>query len=249
MRSYSKDGAMRVQNATDPVYAPNSYGGPKAEPNRTDDGGHWYSDGEMVRAAYTLHSEDDDWGQPGTLVREVLDDAARERLVNNIVGHLLYGVSGPVLDRAFQYWRNVLELHRETARVAPRVRAAPPTRDGREPDDHLGPSARLKHRRPGEGAHILHDLERPERTTAVRVRLAFRNALAVEIRHLLDQVVILQQQRAVRPDRQRLLIACDGHASVGGGWPRFLCGHAGSESSHCSARGGAEQVSREALRK
>ncbi|MDQ6848657.1 MAG: catalase, partial [Actinomycetota bacterium] len=49
----------------------------------------------------------DDWGQPGTMVREVLDDAARERLVNNIVGHLLNGVSELVLNRAFEYWRNV----------------------------------------------------------------------------------------------------------------------------------------------
>ena len=61
----------------DPVYAPNSYGGPKADPALTDDGGLWYSDGEMVRAAYTLRADDDDWGQAGTLVREVLDDAAR----------------------------------------------------------------------------------------------------------------------------------------------------------------------------
>ena len=41
------------------------------------------------------------------MVREVLDDAARERLVDNIVGHLLNGVSEPVLERAFEYWRNV----------------------------------------------------------------------------------------------------------------------------------------------
>ncbi|MDQ1690151.1 MAG: catalase, partial [Pseudonocardiales bacterium] len=107
VHSYSKDGAMRVQNVADPVYAPNSYGGPKADPQLTDDGGHWYADGDMVRAAYTLHPEDDDWGQPGKLVREVLDDAARERLVNNVVGHLLNGVSEPVLNRAFDYWRNV----------------------------------------------------------------------------------------------------------------------------------------------
>jgi catalase len=107
VHSYSKDGAMRVQNVSDPVYAPNSYGGPKADASLTDDGGHWYADGEMVRAAYTPHPEDDDWGQPGTLVREVLDDAARGRLVNNIVGHLLNGVSEPVLKRAFEYWRNV----------------------------------------------------------------------------------------------------------------------------------------------
>jgi len=61
----------------------------------------------MVRAAYTLRRDDDDWGQAGTMVREVLDAAARDRLVSNIVGHLLGGVSEPVLERAFQYWRNV----------------------------------------------------------------------------------------------------------------------------------------------
>jgi catalase len=105
--SYSKDGHMRVQNVTDPVYAPNSYGGPQADPARTDDGGRWYADGEMVRAAYTLRAEDDDWGQPGTLVRQVFDDAARERLVDNVVGHLLNGVTEPVLLRAFEYWRNI----------------------------------------------------------------------------------------------------------------------------------------------
>ncbi len=40
-------------------------------------------------------------------MREVLDDAARDRLVDNIVGHLLNGVSEAVLERAFTYWRNV----------------------------------------------------------------------------------------------------------------------------------------------
>jgi catalase len=41
------------------------------------------------------------------MVREVLDDAERERLVDNIVGHLLNGVTEPILARAFEYWRNV----------------------------------------------------------------------------------------------------------------------------------------------
>jgi catalase len=36
-----------------------------------------------------------------------MDDAARDRLVSNIVGHLLNGVTEPVLVRAFQYWTNV----------------------------------------------------------------------------------------------------------------------------------------------
>ena len=61
----------------------------------------------MVRKAYTLRRDDDDFGQAGTLVREVLDDAARERLVGNIVGHLKDGVSEPVLQRALEYWHNV----------------------------------------------------------------------------------------------------------------------------------------------
>lgn len=39
-------------------------------------------------------------------MRGVLDDAARERLVSDISGHLPDGVSRPVLERAPQYWRN-----------------------------------------------------------------------------------------------------------------------------------------------
>ncbi|MDQ3104987.1 MAG: catalase [Actinomycetota bacterium] len=107
VHSYSKDGLMRVQNVSDPVYAPNSYGGPRADPQRYPEQAVWASDGEMVRSAYTLREEDDDWGQAGTLVREVLDDAARERLVANITGHASQGVSQPVLERVFEYWRNV----------------------------------------------------------------------------------------------------------------------------------------------
>ncbi|KUH82693.1 MULTISPECIES: catalase [unclassified Mycobacterium] len=106
VNSYSKDGVMRVQNVTDPVYAPNSYGGPQADEARAAEV-RWMSDGEMVRAAYTLRPDDDDWGQAGTLVRDVLDDAARERLASNIIGALSDGVREPVLSRAFEYWRNV----------------------------------------------------------------------------------------------------------------------------------------------
>jgi len=107
VHSYSKDGAMRYAKVADPVYAPNSKGGPRADTERYGTPAGWHADGEMVRAAYVDHAEDDDWSQPGTLVREVLDDAARERLVDNIVGHLLNRVSEPVLVRAFEYWHNV----------------------------------------------------------------------------------------------------------------------------------------------
>ncbi|WP_432174150.1 catalase [Streptomyces sp. Tue6028] len=108
VNSYAKDGPMRYEpsNAARP-YAPNSYGGPDADYGQFGDPASWETAGELVREAYRLHSEDDDWGQPGTLVRQVLDDAARDRLVSNVTGHLKAGVSRPVLDRALQYWRNI----------------------------------------------------------------------------------------------------------------------------------------------
>jgi catalase len=107
VNSYSKDGAMRIDNISDPVYAPNSYDGPKADPSLTDEAGLWYADGDMVRSAYTLHAEDDDYGQAGTMVRDVLNDEQRDRLVGNVSGHLKGGVSEPILQRAFEYWKNI----------------------------------------------------------------------------------------------------------------------------------------------
>jgi catalase len=107
VHSYSKDGAMRVTPVPDPVYAPNTAGGPEADPEAYPEMATWATEGEFVRAAYTPRRDDDDFSQPHALVREVMDEPARERLVNNVVGHLGAGVSQPVLERAFQYWRNV----------------------------------------------------------------------------------------------------------------------------------------------
>jgi catalase len=54
------------------------------------------------------HSDDDDdWGQAGALVRNVMDDAERQRLVASVAGHLHKGVSEQVLERAFEYWKNI----------------------------------------------------------------------------------------------------------------------------------------------
>ncbi|MEP7273355.1 MAG: catalase [Acidobacteriota bacterium] len=107
VHSYSKDGTMRVQNVSDPVYAPNSKGGPKADGESYPDVAIWEAGGEFIRAAYTLRKDDDDFGQAGTLVRKVMDDEQRNRLVSNVVGHLKDGVSEPVLQRAFEYWRSI----------------------------------------------------------------------------------------------------------------------------------------------
>ena len=106
MNSYDKEGPMQYHHSGDaPVYSPNSFERPWNEDENSVDNG-WEADGEMVRAAYTLHPEDDDFTQAGTLVREVFDDAQREEFVETVAG-LLDGVIEPVLSRAFQYWKNV----------------------------------------------------------------------------------------------------------------------------------------------
>ena len=107
IHSYSKDGAMRIDPVSDPVYAPNSKGGPVADGEKYPEDATWEASGELIRAAYTLRADDDDYSQPRALIREVMDEDARGRLVENIVGHLKEGVSEPILQRAFQYWSNI----------------------------------------------------------------------------------------------------------------------------------------------
>ncbi|HEY7720627.1 MAG TPA: catalase [Pedococcus sp.] len=107
LNTYTQDGPMAYEHRGDaPVYAPNSQGrGYSDEVGVVDNG--WEADGAMVRQAYTLRKDDDDFGQAGTLVREVWDDEQREQFVQTVAGHLLGGVRSPVLERAFEYWKNV----------------------------------------------------------------------------------------------------------------------------------------------
>ncbi|MBB1200997.1 catalase [Enterobacteriaceae bacterium 89] len=107
VNSYSKDGAMRINPVSDPVYAPNSKGGPSAQGNTLPVDSTWPVQGEMVRSAYTLRKDDDDFGQANALINKVMDEAARDRLVDNVAGHLLDGVNEPVLSRAFDYWISI----------------------------------------------------------------------------------------------------------------------------------------------
>src|SRR3546814_18470462 len=89
-----------------PVHATNSGGRPWAdETGPVADG--WEADGAMVRSAYPLHAEDDDFRQPGTLVREVFNDDQRAKLVDQVAGSLLGGVREPVLSRAFASWKSI----------------------------------------------------------------------------------------------------------------------------------------------
>jgi catalase len=106
VHSYNKDGSMRYHhNGDQPVYAPNSFGGPHADPNRQDPS--WFVVGEIVRSAYTLHSEDDDFGQPRTLWKKVLSETDKQHMVNNLVAHLRAGVRPDLIDRVLEYWDKV----------------------------------------------------------------------------------------------------------------------------------------------
>jgi hypothetical protein len=62
------------------LYRVNSKGGPRAHSERYAPPS-WYAAGEIMRTAYEAHAEDDDFAQPGNLVRDVMDDAARDRLI------------------------------------------------------------------------------------------------------------------------------------------------------------------------
>ncbi len=107
VHSYNKDGAMRYRhNGNQPVYAPNSYSGPKADPEHYSDAS-WSTNGELVRSAYTLHTEDSNFVQPGNLYRHALSVTDKDHLVNNIVGHLGQGVERFIQERALKLWYQV----------------------------------------------------------------------------------------------------------------------------------------------
>ena len=120
--NYAEQGHMQYHHTGDaPVYAPNSYGRMFSDAQGVAEDG-WESDGALVRSAATLHAEDDDFGQAGTLVREVFDDEQRDRFVETVSGQLLGGLTPEVLERAFQYWKNVDETIGQ--RIEDAVRAA-----------------------------------------------------------------------------------------------------------------------------
>src|SRR5690606_7862511 len=89
-----------------PVYVPNSGGRDWADTTGVMPDG-WEADGAMVRSAYTLRKDDDDFGQPGAMVRNVLTDDQRTQLVETVSGSLLGGVREPVLSRALDYWKSI----------------------------------------------------------------------------------------------------------------------------------------------
>jgi catalase len=99
---------MTYRNSGDqPVYAPNSYGGPQADTERGADLTWQVEAAELGRFAHQKHAEDDDFVQPRTLYREVMDEEKRELLVSNIVGHASDEVTEPMQQRVVAYWASV----------------------------------------------------------------------------------------------------------------------------------------------
>jgi catalase len=108
VHSYNKDAPMTYHHSgAQPVYAPNSYGGPQADPERGSDLFWEVPGGELGRYAYEKHSDDDDFGQAGTLYRQVMNDTDREHLAANIVGHASNEVSEKIQMRVIAYWSSV----------------------------------------------------------------------------------------------------------------------------------------------
>ena len=109
VHSYNKDGPMQYEHTgSQPVYAPNSYGGPRADHERYADPG-WFAPGaEIARTAYEEHKDDDDFIQAGTLYRDVMSPVDRDHLASNIVWHLSQGVERFIQERAVHdYWAKV----------------------------------------------------------------------------------------------------------------------------------------------
>ncbi|HIX00287.1 MAG TPA: catalase [Candidatus Nesterenkonia stercoripullorum] len=105
--TYNFEGNMWYEHTGDrPVYVPNTVEGATWSDEEGPVENGWETDGELVRSAYTLRPEDDDFSQPGTLVREVMNDEQRNRLVETVSG-MMGSVQEPVLSNVFQYWKNV----------------------------------------------------------------------------------------------------------------------------------------------
>jgi catalase len=108
VHSYMKDGFMTYSHAgSQPVYAPNSYFGPRADPARAAQPAWPVEAGQIGHYEYEPHRDDDDFIQAGTLYRDVMDNNDREHLITNIVAHAGDGVSHDVQLRVIDYWSSV----------------------------------------------------------------------------------------------------------------------------------------------
>ncbi|XP_043278667.1 catalase isoform X2 [Venturia canescens] len=100
--NYQRDGFMTLNNQNGaPNYYPNSFSGPRECPGVSSPS--FYVAGNVDRHDPV---DEDDYSQAGTLYRDVLDDDAKTRLVNALVGSLS-GASNFIVERAVQNFSKV----------------------------------------------------------------------------------------------------------------------------------------------
>ena len=89
------------------VYAPNTKGGPVADPDTAPTRAGRSRRPRSAATPTPSTPRTTTSSRPGTLYREVLDDTEPRQLVENIVGHASAEVSGEVQERVVAYWTQV----------------------------------------------------------------------------------------------------------------------------------------------
>src|SRR5580700_8902626 len=108
-----------------------------------------------------------------------------------------------------------VELDRKAARIAQRVGGALFTRDGREADENLGTLSDWREKFcPRPLRHVGQHFEVAVSTRAFGMHDALGNPLAIKMRELLDQVMVLHQNRSSRTRGPRVLIVGDRGSAV-----------------------------------
>ncbi len=111
--NYMHQGNMQYHfpPASQRVYHPNSFGAAGGPAVNAAAGveASWESDGELVRAAYTLREDDGDFVQPGILYRDVFTAEDREAFHSTLLGQANAITIDEIRERFFQYWTNVDE--------------------------------------------------------------------------------------------------------------------------------------------
>ena len=110
-----------------------------------------------------------------------------------------------------------VELHREAAHVAPGVGAALLTGNAGEALQRLGGRSGREDGGAGVRGDVSGHLEDAVRSAALGVHDALRDALAVELGELLDQVDVVQGSDSLGSNGQGVLVAGDGRSRLRGG--------------------------------
>ena len=108
VRNFQHEGQMRYHfnPAETPVYGSNSVSPITPDAERAGEVS-WETDGELVRAAQTLRSDDDDFGQAGTLYRDVFTEEQKAGFHEVLLGQYSALSVEDVKVRFLQYWSNV----------------------------------------------------------------------------------------------------------------------------------------------